>query len=388
MSKTMHILHVTPYYPPTWAYGGIPRIVDGLSRAQEQQGHRISVLTTDVFDAHKRNGLPLFREEHNIQIINLPNLSNRLAHRQLFLPQKQHVLQTISRPDIIHMHGHRHLLNDIAYRYAKKNNIPFVLTANGTLHRHERWITIKKLWDQIFSNKIIEHAKHFVSVSPFDTHIHRKEGIPEQKITHIPNGLDLGEFSPLPPRSTFRNAYNLDDRPIVAYLGQLSPRKGVLHLIEACKTLSHIHLVIAGNDMGVGKQVQDMAKKYENILCTGLLSGTERLSLLRDSSMLVYPSTNEVFGLSPFEGLLCGAPAIVSDDCGCGQLISKAQAGLLIRYGDIQDIRDKIKILLQDDEMRTIMVQRGRNYINKHLSFSQIANNHIDLYQMVLAKNE
>ena len=46
----MHILHVTPYYPPTWAYGGIPRIVDGLSRAQQKQGHKVSVLTTDVFD--------------------------------------------------------------------------------------------------------------------------------------------------------------------------------------------------------------------------------------------------------------------------------------------------------------------------------------------------
>ena len=100
--------------------------------------------------------------------------------------------------------------------------------------------------------------------------------------------------------------------------------------------------------------------------------------------MLVYPSTNEIFGLSPFEGLLCGAPAIVSDDCGCGQLIAKAQAGLLIRYGDIQDIRDKIKILLQDDEMRTIMVQRGRSYINKNLSFSQIAEKHIELYRTVL----
>jgi hypothetical protein len=29
----MHVLQVTPYFPPTWAYGGIPRIVDGLSRA-------------------------------------------------------------------------------------------------------------------------------------------------------------------------------------------------------------------------------------------------------------------------------------------------------------------------------------------------------------------
>ena len=45
---------------------------------------------------------------------------------------------------------------------------------------------------------------------------------------------------------------------------------------------------------------------------------------------MVYPSKNEIFGLAPFEGLLCGAPAVVSDDCGCGEPYSKAQAGLLL----------------------------------------------------------
>ena len=99
--------------------------------------------------------------------------------------------------------------------------------------------------------------------------------------------------------------------------------------------------------------------------------------------MLVYPSTDEIFGLSPFEGLLCGAPAIVSNDCGCGQLISKAQAGLLIQYGDIQDIQKKIRSLLHNQEMRDIMVQRGRDYIQKHLSFSIVAQQHVDLYTRI-----
>jgi len=98
----------------------------------------------------------------------------------------------------------------------------------------------------------------------------------------------------------------------------------------------------------------------------------------------VYPSTNEIFGLSPFEGLLCGAPAIVSDDCGCGQLIEKAQAGLLVRYGDTKDIRDKIQQLLQNSELRTNMVQRGRRYISDHLSFTKIAQQHTELYQTVV----
>ena len=380
----MHILHVTPYYPPTWAYGGIPRIVDGLSRAQQKLGHEISILTTDVLDAQNRNQLPLYRRENGIAILNLPNLSNRLAYRQLFLPLQRSALEKFPTPDIIHMHGHRHLLNNIAYTFAQKRSIPYVLTSNGTLHRHEKWLNIKRVWDRLLSDKIPHQAARCIAVSNADVHIHRDFGLPKEKLTLIPNGLDLGEFSLLPPQNTFRKKWHLDDRPIITYLGQLSLRKGVEHLIQACQNQHDIQLVIAGNDMGTMESAKKMAANQSNILFTGLLKGKERLELLRDTSILIYPSTNEIFGLSPFEGLLCGAPAIVCNDCGCGELISRAQAGLLVPYAQPQQLRDRIRQLVHDTAMQKIMVQRGREYIRRHLSFEKVAEKHLEMYQQVL----
>jgi len=85
----MHILQVTPYYPPAYAYGGIPRIVNGLSHALTQLGHQVSVLTTDVYDQNSRvqSG---FRKDQQVQVWTVGNWSNRLAfHQQLFLPRLQ-----------------------------------------------------------------------------------------------------------------------------------------------------------------------------------------------------------------------------------------------------------------------------------------------------------
>lgn len=380
----MHILHVTPYYPPTWAYGGIPRIVDGLSRAQQKLGHQISILTTDVLDAKNRNNLPLYRRESGIAVLNLPNISNRLAYRQMFLPRKRSALEKLSPPHIIHMHGHRHLLNNIAHSFAQKHSIPYVLTSNGTLHRHEKRLHIKRIWDYFLGDIIPKDADRCIAVSNVDIHIHREFGIPKEKIAHIPNGLDLGEFSLLPPKGTFRKKWKLDDRPIVAYLGQISQRKGVEHLIQACQNQHDIQLVIAGNDMGAMDKAQKTAKDHPNIIFTGLLKGKERLELLRDTSVLVYPSTNEIFGLSPFEGLLCGSPAIVCNDCGCGELISHAQAGLLVPYAQPQKLRESIRQLVHDTEMQQIMVHRGREYIRRHLSFERVAEKHLELYIDIL----
>ena len=78
----MKILQVTPYSPPTWAYGGIPRIVDGLVRALQEKRHSVHVLTTDAYDQESRSKQPLIRNYHGITVYSLPNISNRLAYNQ------------------------------------------------------------------------------------------------------------------------------------------------------------------------------------------------------------------------------------------------------------------------------------------------------------------
>ena len=380
----MRVLHITPYFPPTWSFGGIPRIVDGLSRAQAELGMEVHVLTTDCFDAERRSGTAAERDHHGVRVHTVRNLSNHLAYRQqLFLPMGMAGrMKGLPQVDIVHLHGHRHLLNNVAVRFAQHRRVPYVLTANGTLRRHERKRQVKWLWDKAVSGHVPGGAARCIAVSPADQAIHRKAGIPPERISLIPNGLDLAEFDPLPEAGCFRKRTGLPDGRIVAYLGQISPRKGVAHLVEAFEgpVLDQAQLVIAGNDMGALAAARAAARGRPNIHFVGLLEGRERLELLAAADALVYPSSDEIFGLAPFEGLLCGAPAVVGDDCGCGQLISEAQAGLMVRHGDIPGLRQRMRYLLNDREAAEAMVGRGRRYIRERLRFPRIAQMHRDLY--------
>ena len=383
----MHILQVTPYFPPTWAYGGIPRIVDGLSRALVKRGHTVTVLTTDALDASARSNLPEDRDHHGVRVLTARNLSNRLAYsQQLFLPRNVRAL--LSRlgddVDLMHLHGHRHLLNNTACAWAADRAIPYVMTANGTLLRHEQKVGLKWLWDQAISGRIPGRAAKLIAVSAADVARHRSAGVPASQIVRIPNGLDLGEFGQLPERGLFRQRHGLGEGPIVTYLGRVSPRKGVDHLVRAFAGggLDPAVLVIAGNDMGAMAQAQSVAPAGVHFV--GLVQGQERLSLLSDTDVLVYPSADEVFGLVPFEGLLCGAPVVVSDDCGCGELIAEAGAGLLAKYGDVAGLQARIRTLLEDVPAGAAMVRRGRRYVEDQLSFERVSEQHEALYAQVL----
>ena len=48
LESGVQVLHVTPTFPPTWAYGGIPRIVHGLARSLVRQGVGCTVWTLSL----------------------------------------------------------------------------------------------------------------------------------------------------------------------------------------------------------------------------------------------------------------------------------------------------------------------------------------------------
>ena len=101
--------------------------------------------------------------------------------------------------------------------------------------------------------------------------------------------------------------------------------------------------------------------------------------------MLVYPSSDEIFGLVPFEGLLAGTPAVVSDDCGCGELVAQARAGELVRFGDSTALARSLDRLLADAERRRRMVSRGRAFIQRHFAWPRIALQTESVYRVAIA---
>jgi len=370
---------VVPYFWPAWAYGGIPRLVYGLSRALTERGHQVEVLTTDTLDRSRRVAVKE-QDLFGVRVRRLPNLSNRLAYdHQLFLPMglQAAAAEAVERADVVHLHGHWHLLNNAAVAAATARSVPVVMTPNGTLLPHERKEGIKRVWDAVLGRQVLSAVSRFVAVSKAEITQFRSAGIAASSVDLVHNGLDLAEFEELPPRGSFRDKCGLGDRPLVLYLGKLTPRKGVDHLVEATSQLQNQDavLVVAGNDMGVRAPLERQVRELgigNRVRFLGLVTGPERLAALADADVLVYPSTKEIFGLVPFEGLLCGTPAVVTDDCGCGELVADARAGELVRYGDSRALARALDRLLADPRRRAAMVARGRAYIGKHFTWERI----------------
>jgi glycosyltransferase involved in cell wall biosynthesis len=391
--KKLKILEVAPYFYPAWAYGGIPRVVYGLSKELVKRGHEVTVYTTDVLDEVSRCSFSNGETDiEGVRARYFRNLSNPLAyHYQVFLPAGlcAAVRSTISDFDVIHLHGHRNLLNNIVHYYCRKAGKPYILSAHGTVLNIERMMLAKSIFDKIFGRQILRDAHHFVAVSGNEIRQYELMGIGRDRVSMIHNGIDVSSFDNLPPKNIFREKHGLTGKKIVLFLGKLTPRKGVDFLVRAFSELDREDtvLVIAGNDMGFRREVEKVIhekKVGHKVIFTGLLTGDDKLAAYQDADVLVYPSIHEIFGLVPFEAIMCGTPVIVTDDCGCGEIIGKNDIGYIVKYNDSRGLRESLGKVLEDRAAAAEKVSRGIKFIEEHLSWGKIAAMYEDMYLKML----
>lgn len=127
--------------------------------------------------------------------------------------------------------------------------------------------------------------------------------------------------------------------------------------------------------MDFSRSLWKLIKKLKigkNVLVTGSLSKVEKIEAFVDADVLVYPGILEIFGLVPFEAIMCGTPVIVTDDCGCGEVIKEAKCGYLVKYGDTDDLRGRILNVLNDDIQSNLFVRDGQKFIKDNLSWSYL----------------
>ena len=365
-TRSLRILHVTPYSAGAWAYGGIPRLANSLTRGLARRGHQVTVCTTDACDESRRlpkrattgsrfRAWPASRNADEVEIRVFPNISNGLAyHLQLFLPfgLNTYLSESAGSFDVAHLHACRNVPGAIAAYYLHRAGVPYVLAPNGTAPRIERRLLAKRVFDVMMGHRMLQRATRVLAVSDAEQRQLHALGVDPAVIRLVPNPVDLDEFTSPIARGRFRARFGLPDASrLVMFLGKLTPRKRVDVLVRAFAQLDRgdARLVIVGNDMGAGTATHALVHELglqSRTIFTGLLRGQERLEALADADVLVYPSEDEIFGLVPLEAILCGTPVIVADDSGCGEIVGRTGGGQVVPAGDVNALARAIAAIL------------------------------------------
>jgi glycosyltransferase involved in cell wall biosynthesis len=379
----MKILKVISYCNPR--FGGDINVCTNVAKELVKLNHKVTIVTTDFhFDLQHAS---MLRRE-GITVIPFPCV----AHLGLFLytPSLGTWLEkNLGDFDIIHLHNYRSYQNILVHKFSMRYRIPYLLQAHGTVVDFFEKKHLKNLYDFVWGYKILNSASKFIAVSKVEKDQYSSIDLPSDKIKIIPNGVDVFNYNRLLEQGKFRKKYGIaPGEKLILYLGRLHKRKGIDFLINGFSILSgqnkNVRLVIVGPDDGfltiLKKQVRKLRIK-DLIIFTGAVPENEKFEAFIDSNVLVYPATLEIFGLVPFEAIMCGTPVIVCDDCGCGNIIKEADCGYLVKFGDVNNLKEKMKFALENSENNDKLVQNGKRFIEENLTWKKVGKSVEDFYK-------
>lgn len=197
---------------------------------------------------------------------------------------------------------------------------------------------------------IRSRADLVVAVSPLMRDKLIQEGVPSKKIACIPNGVDLRLMQSISPSP---------ERYDAVFLGRLHPSKGVLDLVEVWKqVVEHrkgSRLVIIGQGEAEEELAALIAREglEGSVTMLGYLPREKAIALIKSSSIFLFPSHEEGFGIAILEAMACGKPVVSWDLPVYREIFRK---GLLSApMGDRKTMADLVLGLLEDQDRRKMI---------------------------------
>ena len=385
----MKILQVTPTFVPS-KFGGVKMISYNLSKALAKKGYEVTVYTTDADVGYSRlRGVKDIKNMNGFTVRYFKNVSNLLAFKyRLFLPIGviSAIKKEIGSFDIIHIHGFRCVQGIFIHHYAKKYGIPYIVDAHGSTPREHGKKRLKLLFDVIFGYKILKDASRCIGETEVGANEYKELGVNRDKIVLITPPFTVEDFSRLPPPDTFRCKYNIKEKHIILFLGRINWIKGIDFLVKSFYELiqdrDDVILVIVGPDDGYKSTLDELIDKLilsDKVLFTGFLSGDNKLSALVDADVVVQTSRYEQGTGVPFEAVLCNTPIIVTKNTGSSENVSRIDAGYLVEFGNIKELKDAMQKILDDPTEAINKAQKAKEYIIRNLSMEK----NVDKYEKV-----
>ena len=194
-----------------------------------------------------------------------------------------------------------------------------------------------------------------------------------EKSKVIPNAIDQSLFH-LMDKTDCRNKLGISKEDfVVAFVGQLVPRKGTLRLSDALKCIGDP--TIKAVFIGSGSDDPD----YEGILHKGRVAHDDVPVWLNAADVFVLPTENEGCCNAIIEAMACGLP-VISTDAPFNYDILDENNSIMIDCHDVDAIVEAIRRLHNDEPLRQRLSQ-GAVHTAENLSISHRAERIVSFIQ-------
>lgn len=351
----MKILEVLTYYRP-WV-SGLTIYVERLSRALAQQGHDVTVLTSQ-YDPD----LPRYDVMEGVKVVRIP-VAFRIS-KGVIMPDFGPMAWKLSRQaDVIHLHLPQFDAPGLALR-GRLLRKPVVLTYHcdlqlpvGVFNKMvDRVVQVQNGMAGFLADAVATYTRDYAVHSPYLSQY------VDKKLVIIPPPIALDPVTDEAVRN-FRDKHSIGNSPVIGISARLAAEKGVEVLLRALPRVLQAHpdaLVLhAGpyqNIIGEEAYAARLAPLFEqynaHYKLLGTLHGHELTAFYRNLDVLCICSLNstESFGLVQIEAMRNGVPVAACNLPGVRQPVTMTGMGEITEVGDPGALAEALIRILNDRE--------------------------------------
>lgn len=293
-------------------------------------------------------------------------------------------ISTIKKYDIFNVH----IVSEAVYysvnKVSQKLSIKSILTFHGlnVFNNYNSRNTPLNLFYRNRKKRLFLKADAIIGVS------NKVKNIIKNEIKNIPvytvyNGVDTDIFFP-----NYKVKSNKEEISIVA-IGNLIAIKGFNYLVDAIDMLVKEGMKIRVYILGRGKEKENLSKQIKALNLQGRIElvGYKPYNIvkeyLQNSEIFILPSYFEAIGCVYLESMACGIATIGVKGQGIDEIIIDEYNGLLVEPKSVKSIYEKLKLLIDNQELRKKISENGRITANE-FTWEKSAENIENIYYKVL----
>jgi len=404
----MRILHVLDHSIPL--HSGYTFRSRAIFQQQRGLGWETAHLTSSKHadavetqpDEEDVEGLHFYRTARRSRLHALPVVNHFAVIRDL----ERRLLDVVRRvkPDLLHAHSPA--LNGIAaVRVGRQLGLPVGYEVRGfwedaaVSHGTAREGDLRYRLTRMLETWTLRRADHCFCICQGLRGDIVARGIPTDKITVIPNAVDIENFRPIEQADdALRDRLALNGQRVIGFIGSFYFYEGLDLLLDAAallrKQMPELHVLLVGG----GPAEQRLQERVGQLGIADITTFTGRVPQAEVAGyyslieVLAYPReskriTELVTPLKPLEAMAQERLFVASDVGGHRELVEDGVTGLLHRAGDAASLAEKLAHLLNDPTGGEALKAAGRRFVEAERSWPVSVANYRVAYTQMLGRD-
>jgi glycosyltransferase involved in cell wall biosynthesis len=259
-----------------------------------------------------------------------------------------------------------------AWKAARASRAPLVLTP--FLHLSTPGDAVNRAYTRPHQRRLLRESQLVVVQTEVEAAAIQQWGIPRTRLLKLGMALRHDQVTG-GDRGRLRSRLAIPpERTVVGQLGANDPNKGTTHLVEAAARINAtsrsgqpVHVLLAGPQSPAFEAFRltlpPETSAWLSIL--GPIHDEERADFFAALDIFAMPSRTDSFGIVFLEAWANALPVVAAAAGGVVEVVRDGQDGLLVPFGDVEELTDRLRRLVEDPVLASRLGQAGARRVSR-----------------------